>query len=207
MNLGLAELPDLPEFSKRGSNGESLAFDEAGVWKRVLDYRIAKFYQPGFILETHAGLGIGTALYRQACPSAEIISLSDCTQVPQNIDFDLIDIDPCGQPWLALEHVRISDRTILMVTNGEAFAVMRGLKKSLRYPTEYKGKDIHKWVLHEYLPILEQITQLEVRFFYCFPTSIRVILAGFEMPEKLFAGCKQWMWWTEKYATQSDLLF
>lgn len=202
---GLKELPDLPEFSQTGSNGESLAFDEAGVWKRVLDYRIAKYFQPVRILETHKGLGLGTALYKYASPKSEIISLTDCTKVPLDIDFDLIDIDPCGQPWTALEHVKLNKKTILMITNGEVYAVQRGLKKSLRYPTEYKGRDIPKWVVNEYLPKLEDITKMNVQFFYCFPTSVRVILSKFVMPSELFEGCQQWMWWTARYSNFEKL--
>lgn len=195
---GLEALPLLKDYIWMvGENGESV-FDVAGIWKRVLNHRISKYYGPKRILETHAGIGLSSLIYKNACPSAEIISLTDCTLIPKG-DFDLVDIDPSGAPWVALDHVSLSCRTILMVSSGEAMMVQRGLNKSMKYPTTYKGKDLPKWIIKDYLPLLEELTHKQVRFFYCYPSTVRVVLSDFEMPSDLFEGCPQWMSWLSKY--------
>jgi len=206
---GMAELPWLPEFDQMGRNGEELATDEAAVWKRVLDLRVARWLRPDRILETHAGLGIGTALFRYACPQAEIVALRDWRSGGVAGWFGLVDVDPFGQSWDVLEVVvsHLSEDGILMVSNGEALAVWRNLRKQQRYPTGNFGKRLPIWVVDEYLPRLGNVTGLEVQFFYAFPTSVRVILSNREIPVELWRGCPRWMWWLEKYAGKQQLDF
>src|SRR5947207_1211972 len=80
----------------RGRNGEELATDEAALWKRTLNYRIAAYLQPARILETHPGLAVSSAFYRAAAPEAALTRVGSDRNPP---DADLIDIDPFGQPW------------------------------------------------------------------------------------------------------------
>jgi len=207
--VGMAELPWLPEFERAGRNGEELATDEAAVWKRVLDLRVARWLGPERILETHAGLGIGTALFRYACPQAEVVALGDWRSGDVAGCFGLVDVDPFGQPWDVLEMVgsRLSADGVLMVSNGEALAVWRNLRRQQRYPTGNYGKRLPVWVVDEYLPKLEDVTGLEMRFFYAFPSSVRVILSNKKMPAELWEGCPHWMWWLERYAEKEQLKF
>lgn len=200
---GLAQLPDI-DLSEAGRNGEELATDEAAVWKRVLNYRVCSWLKPDRILETHPGLGISTRLYRHAHPAAEIVAL-DHWQNSSTLGrtFTLIDIDPFGQPWDVLDacvpwlcHPR---QAVVMVSNGEALAVWRNLRRSQRYPTANYGKRLPRWVLDEYLPRLEQVTRMTVSFFYAFPTSIRSILSYKPLPSSLWDGCRQWQWWLKNY--------
>jgi hypothetical protein len=204
---GLAQLPDLPELQIQGRNGEELATDEAAVWKRVLDYRVAQWQQPETILETHAGLGIGTALYRHACPSAIIHSLHNWQQQLSDKLYHLIDIDPFGQPWdtLAATLPHLRQGGILMLSNGEALAVWRNLRKQQRYPTHNYGKQMPHWITEEYLPRLEQTTKLQVKFFYAFPSSVRVVLSTTQIPTELWNNCPRWMWWLAKYANVTQM--
>lgn len=200
---GMAELPDLPELARPGRNGESLATDEAAVWKRVLLYRVARYHQPERILETHSGVGISAALYRHACPRSLIFSLTDYRAVSRlRGSFDLIDIDPFGQPWdaLALALPQLAPGGVLLVSNGEALAVWRNLRRQQRYPTQYYGRQMPLWVANEYLPRLEEITGRKVQFFYAFPSSVRAILSAAPLPSLLWEGCPRWMWWLQRYA-------
>jgi hypothetical protein len=207
--IGIRQLPELPEFYQEGRPGEELATDEAAVWKRVLDFRVCKYLKPKRIIETHGGLGIGTAIFRSIDPETEIISCTNfkIDTVSLTGKFDLVDVDPFGAPWKALECVKnlYDQDSVVMVTNGEAFAVSRGLRKSQMYPSELKGKQLPQWVVHHYIPILEEITKLNMVFFYCFPTSVRVILSGNkEFPLALFKDCPKFMSWTKKYS--SDII-
>lgn len=208
LEQGLNELPR--EFVETyigvdGKNGETLAlYDEAEVWKRVLNYRLARFLNPYRIVETHGGLGISTALYRMAC-DAEIISCSHFQSDLLNIDkADFIDIDPFGQPYEALElviqKIDRSKQAILLVSNGEMVSVVRRLKNTQYLKTDYYGKTAYRWVEEQYLPFLEEKTGLSIQFYYIFPTTVRAILANFKIPEVVFSGCKKYMWWIEKYA-------
>jgi hypothetical protein len=118
------------------------------------------------------------------------------------VKFDIIDIDPFGQPWTALSEWlnQLHWNGILFITNGEAHAVRRNLKNAQRYPTTNYGRRMPYWVRFEYLPQLERLTGLKVRFFYAFPTSIRAILSRKKLPASLWDGCPNWMWWLAKYA-------
>lgn len=209
LEQGLNELPK--EFVENyigvgGKNGETLAaYDEAEVWKRVLNYRLARFLRPYRIVETHGGLGVSTALYQLAC-DAEIVSCTHFQSELSSVDrADFIDIDPFGQPYEALElTVKKIDRSkpaILLVSNGEMVSVVRRLKNTQYLKTDYYGKTAHRWVEEQYLPFLEEKTGLNVQFYYIFPTTVRAVLANFKVPESVFSGCKKYMWWIEKYAT------
>src|SRR2546423_6745167 len=57
----------------RGRNGEELGTDEAALWKRTLNYRIAAYLRPARILETHPGLRVSSAFYRAATPEAVLM--------------------------------------------------------------------------------------------------------------------------------------
>lgn len=214
---GLLELPK-PFVDKylheEGKNGETLQYDEAEVWKRVLNYRIANELQPRIIFETHGGKGLSTELYRIASPMSTILSSdsweSDLKYVP-DAKVDLIDIDPFGQPYSCIETVRkesvlskLKKGGVLMVSNGEMMGVARHLKNTQHIKTDYYGRNSWKWVVEQYLPYMEEITGLKVQFFYAFPTTVRVILSNKSLPVTLFKGCKQWMWWLEKYAGGSE---
>lgn len=200
---GLDALPALPNAFLSGRNGEELATDEAAVWKRVLDYRIAAYTSPARILEMYAGLGISRALYEIAAPEAEVKSCSKWEdEVIEEEPFDFVDIDPFGAPWAAIERAlssgAISASSVVLVTNGEAMLVQRNIQQDLRWKTQYWGKQLGFWVVREYLPELEKLLKLPVRFFYAFPTSIRVVLSERTLPQRLFDGCAQWMWWLAK---------
>jgi hypothetical protein len=49
LNRCLAALPFIRLSAQAGRNGEELATDEASVWKRVLNYRVAVFRRPDSI--------------------------------------------------------------------------------------------------------------------------------------------------------------
>lgn len=202
LNAGLQEIPIVEEMRVSGKNGEELATDEAAVWKRVLQYRIAQYYKPEIIVETHPGLGVSTTLYKMAVPDVEF---KDATISPTEFSSEtknIIDIDPFGQPWdfiCSISHL-INEQTVLMISNGEAYAVRRNLVKAQRFPTTYYGKRMPVWVKEELIPYTEKLTGLPMRFFYAFPTTVRIILSKQYLPDKLFAGCPHWMWWLSKYA-------
>jgi len=151
-DAGIAALPKitLPEAS--GRNGEELATDEAAVWKRVLNFRLASFLSPTSVLETHPGLGISTAIYRHSCPKAVILDHN--TYPHRGLSPQLIDIDPFGQPWdtIASYSDAIACSSTVMISNGEAQAVVRNWKRAQRYPSENYGKRMTSWVVHEYIP-------------------------------------------------------
>jgi hypothetical protein len=199
-----AALPPIPLPTRKTANGEDLDWDEASLWKRVLNYRVAQYLGASTFLETHPGIGVTTALFRHACPTARFLSLEGdlCTVRPPM----LIDIDPFGQPWEILHQCsRFIERAdVLFVSNGEAQAVHRNLKRAQRYPTQYFGRRMPRWVLREYIPRLEAFTGCHCAFFYAFPTTVRVALARCELPTSLFSDCPQWMWWLSRYAEDMD---
>lgn len=185
------------------ANGEGCFHDIAEVWKRILQYRLA-MYLPDeeHVLETHAGYGVGRRIMLSANPRAEITSLDDYHQV-LNLGglYGLIDIDPFGQPWDVLDVVLpfLKPDGILCITNGEALAVWRNLKKQQRYPTYFFGKQMGRWVVEEYIPRLEAMTGLRCSWFYAYPSSVRVILSRHSLPSTLWHECPRWMWWLQKY--------
>ena len=201
---GMACLPKIDFNHVSDRNGEALATDEAAVWKRVLNYRVSSAYANlRDVLETHPGVGISTAIYKYVGGDINIVSLEDYRLVSNiNQTFDIVDIDPFGFPYDAIEkcqHVFDLERTLLMVSNGEAFSVVRNLKTQHSKKTKNYGKKMGTWVVKEYLPVLEEITGFKVKFFYVFPTTVRAILSNLDIPEKVFSGCPRWMWWLKKY--------
>jgi len=205
LQAGIDELPALDILDLKGRNGEEFATDEAAVWKRVLAYRMAFYLKPASILETHPGMGICSALYNHASPDSELLNSSDIFNggsAPA-----LIDIDPFGQPWDAIESLGdlVKNCEYLLITNGEAQAVVRNFQNALRYKTQNIGKRMPHWVTQEYIPMLESITEKKVRFFYAFPTSVRVILSKRSLPISLWKNCPNWMWWLHKYASDTNL--
>jgi hypothetical protein len=206
MAAALRQLPPLSQalLSLKGRNGDTLDTDEAAAWKRAINFRLASYLHPSHILETHPGLGISTAFYRQAAPNATISALEEGRQ--PTLAADLVDVDPFGSPWGTLTTLQpvLSDRTVLLVSNGEAHAVRRNLRTGQAYPTQFWGKRLPLWVTLEYLPRLELITGLKVRFFYAFPTTIRAVLSAADLPRHLWEGCPRWMWWLQQYAAGAN---
>lgn len=182
---------------------EQLAVDEAAIWKRIINYRLVTSYHFQSILETHGGEGLSTYIYKQYSKANRIVSCSDYEKDIANLDFgifDLIDIDPFGQPWDAIELIKKLydiNNSIVMVTNGEAMLVSRKLLNSLRYRTEYWGKDVTKWCIEEYIPLVENILGMKCQFYYIYPSSARLILANKEIEKFIFEGCPQYMWWVQ----------
>jgi hypothetical protein len=197
-SAGLRELPKIPVASK-GRNGEALAHDEAAVWKRVLNFRLAQWIKPSVILETHPGLGVSTRLYHLACKNV-LASIDFRTAKLQRPC--IVDIDPFGAPWNTINELlpAIRSADVVLISNGEAQAVHRNLRKAQRYPTKNFGRLMPTWVLNEYLPRVERVTRMRVAFFYAFPTTIRVIVSKRKLPRMLWAGCPHWMWWLASYA-------
>lgn len=202
---GMNALPDIKFPSGCMKNGEALDTDEAAVWKRVLNYRVAQFLRPNSILETHPGFRVSTQLYRTAAKNARILTLNEPIHVPDQVD--LVDIDPFGQPWDAIDQVRtrLSKRGVVMVTSGEVQAVVRRLARAQRFKTHLYGRQTPRWVTEEYLPLLENKFTAKTAFFYAFPTSVRVILSRRKLPSRLWAGCPQWMWWFNSAAKECAL--
>jgi len=186
----------LPSLS--GKNGEELATDEAAVWKRVLNFRIARYLKPHSIFESHPGLGISTCLYRFVNRDVVLLSAKDIVKLQMA---DLVDIDPFGQPWdIVGQYVNALRRSkVIMITNGEAYAVTRRWTNAQRHPSRYYGRKMPRWVVEEYLPRLESILRKPCRFFYVFPSTVRSIHSKLPLPKSLFAGCPQWMWWLKRY--------
>jgi hypothetical protein len=195
----LTHLPRVRIPSSAGRNGEELATDEAAVWKRVLNFRIAKYLRPKTIMETHPGFGISTRLFRCACPRARFYNQR---RLPNVERVDLLDVDPFGQPWDTLSRFAglIDSRTVVFVTNGEAYAVIRNWRRAQRFPTRFFGREMPKWVTKEYIPRVEELFGLPCRFFYAFPTSVRSIHSKHHLPKSIFHSCPRWMWWLEWYA-------
>lgn len=195
----LAHLPRVRVPSSAGRNGEELATDEAAVWKRVLNFRVARYLQPETIMETHPGFGIATRLYRHACSFARFY---DQGKLPTGKTVTLLDIDPFGQPWDTLSQFSylIGSKTTVCVTNGEAHAVIRNWRRAQRFPTRFCGREMPRWVTREYIPRLEKLLGLPCRFFYAFPTSVRSIHSRRCFPKSIFHPCPRWMWWLERYA-------
>jgi hypothetical protein len=183
----------------RGRNGEELATDEAAVWKRTLNYRIAAHLQPAVILETHPGFAVSTAFYAAAAPRAALLRFGPDCNLNQ---IDLIDIDPFGQPWdtIAAHAAQVRRARAVLVSNGEAYAVVRRWGRAQRFPSKYYGREMPRWVVTEYLPRLEKTLGMPCRFFYVFPTTVRSIHSPLRLPRALFAGCPQWMRWLKSCA-------
>jgi hypothetical protein len=198
----MLQLPGNVMLGRSQRNGETLATDEASVWKRVLNYRLARILQPKSILETHPGLGISTKLYILASPRSKIHNLSDRCD---SRSFDLVDVDPFGQPWDSLQSVlpHLSSRGVIMVTSGEIQAVVRRLTKAQRFKTPLFGKKTPEWVQDEHVPRLEYFCNAKAVFYYAFPTSVRVFLARRAIPDRVWKGCRRWMWWLNRYAPSS----
>lgn len=207
-NYGLSQLPK--EFIKKfetitGKNGETLFYDEAEVWKRVLNYRISNYIKDAFILETHAGKGLSTYLYQYFSDSKKIISCQNWEieiNKFQKHSFDIIDIDPFGHPYKCIEKTigLLKDDGILMISNSDILSVVRNLQNTLFLKSDYIGIRTPKWVKEVCIPYIESITNLECQFFYAFPTTLRLIMCKNKLPETIFSGCEKWMWWLKKYA-------
>jgi hypothetical protein len=199
LEAGLAQLPT-HLLTVRGRNGESLAHDEASVWKRVLNLRLVTWMRPSLVIETHPGLGISTALYRRGC--SKVTSLSEAIEMRAIPSASIFDVDPFGAPWDTVRAIVpfMKGQTILQVSNGEAQAVRRNLRKAQKFPTRFFGVRMPRWVLEEYVPRLEDQTKSTAAFFYAFPTTIRVILSRRPLPQWLWEDCPRWMWWLSKYA-------
>ena len=203
INKALTYLPkEFLEKEINGKNGESVTTDEAEVWKRVLNYRLIKYQQPHLILETHKGNGVGTFLALLACSTSEIISCTHFeTQIPQDVLFDFIDIDPFGFPYKALNLCKhlLKKNGIMVITSGEILTITRNLGTAIT-PTKYKGKQSWQFVEKDYIPYIENQTKLKCQFFYAYPTSVRIVLSNRSLPKILFDDCPKWMWWLKRYA-------
>lgn len=213
LKLGIKELPnEFLDYAKTisGENGEIFDADEAGVWKRVLDYRLAKFLKPKYVLETHSGKFLASKLYELASPESTLISMTHYQDLPDKIDdgvVDFVDVDPYGLPYDALKYVmpKLADKFVISITNGEIVQVTRKLK-GVYLKSNYSGKDSWKWVENIYIPYLEKLLNADAAYFYIFPTSVRVILSkGIELPSELFEGCEKYMWWIKKYAHKKEV--
>lgn len=192
----MAALPGRLQHDSGGANGETLSFDEAEVWKRVLDYRIAQYLKPKRIIETHRGRGVATRVFRIAAPQAKIVSADRFqTDLDGCEPAQLIDIDPFGFHYEALSYaLPLLDRKhhcVLMVTNGEMMTITRGLRGQV----EYKGIKALDWVKNVFLPELEESSGLTAQFHYAFPTTVRAVLSNRRLPKSLFDGCPQLMSW------------
>jgi hypothetical protein len=196
-------MPKVRAPAVRGRNGEELATDEAAVWKRTLNYRIAAYLQPAGILETHPGLAISTAFYGEAAPGAALLRFGSDRNLA---GVDLIDIDPFGQPWdtIATCTRQIRHARAVLVSNGEAYAVVRRWSRAQRFPSKYYGREMPRWVVSEYLPRLEKALGIPCQFFYVFPTTVRSIHSRVRLPRALFTGCPQWMRWLKSCAPDAD---
>ena len=178
-------------------NGEGLFTDEAESWKRVLNLKIAKELKECNIYETHPGKGINLLLLKTHKINYNGVALKNA---------NWIDIDPYGFPYEFLNNIEnlFSDELMLTITSGEIMSVVRNLKNT-KTPTHFFGKTAWKWVVNEYIPYIENFTGMQVRFFYAFPTSIRLIVSNLDLDyKKITEGCPKWMWWFSKYA-QNEL--
>ena len=187
--------------------GEGLAFDEAELYKRLLQYRISKYLKDKNgscnVLESHAGKSVGTSIYlHNECDFVSCRKYERDIPILSDNSYDLIDIDPFGQPYEALELAlpKLKDGGVLMVTNGEMMSVTRHMTKAQHLKTEYFGKTACRWVKEEYIPYMKDLTGLDCQFFYAFPTTVRIVLSNTFLPNKLFDGCPNWLWWFKKYA-------
>lgn len=207
INNAVCQLPkEFTDTVKTNSfrNGEGLFTDEAEAWKRLLLYRIVCLLKPEKFLETHPGKGTGAKLVKIGNPSCSVISLNDFRDsrlIGDMKDFDIIDIDPFGLPYEAIDlhKHRLKKTGVLMITSGEIVSVVRNLKNSF-LPYDKHGRDGWKFVEDIYIPYIESITKLKVQFFYAFPTSVRLILSKQTLNQHLFDGCPNYMWWFRKYA-------
>jgi len=199
LRYALSLLPPvtLPQVS--GRNGEELATDEAAVWKRVLNYRVAKYIRPQNVFETHPGFGLSTRLYQYASPGVQFYNQENRPSCSTRID--LVDIDPFGQPWDVLSEYADAIRRskVIMVSNGEAYAVTRNWSGAQRFPSKYYGRGMPSWAVKEYIPRLERALGFPCRFFYVFPTTVRSIHSRGMLPRSIYFDCPQWMWWLARY--------
>ena len=208
IEAGLAQLPAdfVARWHQAEGAAEGLRTSDGAVWKRVLNWRVARYLigQRGraTVVETHPGIGVGSDLYRMAGMS--IVSAPRYQELKLTGDYDLIDVDPSGQCWDALDVVipHLGPKTVLMVTNGEAFMVWRNWTRRQRYPTKHYGKRMGVWARDEFVPKLTELTGLPVRFFFVHPNIVRAVLAHDELPETLWEGCPRYMWWLKRYNEQ-----
>lgn len=192
----------------QGEAGEMI-FDDCSVWKRVLGYRFAEYFKPGLVVETHAGLGIGSRIYKEAHPSSQIISMTKFeSEIPKLADqsIDFCDVDPFGHPYSAIEQVmpKMKKSGFILVTSGEIFQVSRGLNKACKIKTQYKGKEAWKYVYADLVPYLQELTGMAVRVLYIYHTSVRLACCDADWPDSLVEGLPLFLGKTRKHYEEGD---
>ena len=163
-------------------NGEGLFSDEAAVWKRVLNLRIAKQMKNIRLFERHPGRNVNTLMLDAHNVKYTLASI-------QNSNW--IDIDPYGFPYEFLSEIgeHFSDNLMLTVTSGEIVSVVRNLKNT-KFDTNFYGRTAWKYIIDEYIPFVENTTGMQVRGFYAFPTSVRLIVSNLDLDyTKIFKDC------------------
>jgi hypothetical protein len=197
LQIAMAELPSRVLRTPEGRNGEGIFHDEAEIQKRIISYRLSRYLQPNQIIESHPGLGLGSRIYREASPTSIHGTINATIPVSPSKQIILVDIDPFGSPWSTLNRHAglVQTAQVVQITSGEIYAVVRNWKRAQRIPTMNFGKLAPKWVEEEYIPNLERFLGKKCRYFYAFPTSVRVVLSNSRLPSCIWAGCLRWLSW------------
>jgi hypothetical protein len=203
--LAVDELPLL--YVKRTGirNGEGLFHDEAELQKRLLSFRLARYCKPPVIIESHPGVGLGSLIYKHACPTATITTLTDDFR-HDPLQQALVDIDPFGCPWTFIDRHRVilREASIVQITSGEVYAVVRNWTRAQWKPTENFGTLAPRWIVKELIPDIERSIGKKCVFFYGFPTSARLILSSRPLPRRLWRGCEKWLSWFSSHSDSAD---
>jgi hypothetical protein len=196
LQIAIEELPCQVLRTPEGRNGEGIFHDEAEIQKRIISYRLARCLQPHEIIESHPGLGLGSRIYTEASPTSIQTTINPTIPISPRKQI-LVDIDPFGSPWSTLDRHAgmIRAAQVVQITSGEIYAVVRNWKRAQRAPTENFGKLAPKWVEEEYIPNLERFLGMKCRYFYAFPTSVRVVMSNDRLPSYIWAGCLKWLSW------------
>lgn len=184
-------LLNLPFVAKKAgeSSGEGLNAHAGAAWKRVLQYRIAKYTQPRRILQTHGGNNIGSQYYLAASPESDMVVCRHWESEVHGIagTFDLIDIDPYGCPIDVIDATNglLAEGGVLIVTSGMAFQAKLGYIKG----NPYSGRDMGKWASDDYVPMIAERADLAVIHYYVHPNMIRITLGNSILPASVFNDC------------------
>jgi len=194
MATALAAIPQIASVNEE-SSGEGCLAHSGAAWKRVLQYRAALLLKPASILETHAGRGVGSNTYLQACPSAIVTACRvwERELLKQHELFDLIDIDPYGKPEAALEAAVsfAKKNALIFVTSGETHQARRGFSGHKKEA----GHAAARWADSELRQSLEGIAGRPCVFAYHHPHMSRFILSHRTDLDAIWAGCPRALGW------------
>lgn len=216
-------------FSRKDIPQHNIDIDEAALQKRLWGIVMAENYQFKRGLDLFGGIGHSGFILSKCCDSVTVIekdpisfkilqeNLTGVNNVnlinSNNLDFlktcetkfDYIDFDPFGSPGKQLKYLnKIFDKGVVCITTGEILQISRNLRGAPEFAgrtgSNYIGRKARAWAEEVYIPYIESNFNLKCQAFYCYPTSVRLILSrDMKLDPSLFKG-KNYLGWFENYA-------